>query len=169
MDIYAKLGLSILTFGVFVLASQFGIPAVLRRWRKDVEKFIEDNLKKLRDEKYKYLADIEKTVGVGSGKFIFERADRLGYLTRIVGVGELLFFATLTVLLLKNNLTVVGGGDIFFKFFGGWLAIKTLTNYDQWSHVIAGKAYLYISLFGTFMSIFLSFLLGYIIYWLGVF
>src|SRR6185295_210731 len=84
--------------------------------------------------------------GGGSEMYIEYRTRKLGYITHIVGWLEIIFFATFIFSLFKEGVDIEKV-NLFFTIFGGWLFIKTLVNYDQWSHKRVGKAYFYISLF----------------------
>ena len=149
----------------------FFLPWVMRILRGHVDRVVQEKIntlnKEAKEEKTEELkqAALEEINSIkakfGSERFTEYRTKRLGYITHIVGVAEILFFGILVVLLIKNNETLLVSGGYFLRVFGSLLAIKTAINYDQWSHPIAGKAYLYISIIGTFVNIIFAIFLGF--------
>lgn len=81
----------------------------------------------------------------GSEEYIEYRTRKLGFITKIVGSLEIVFFTTFAY--------VTNEPMSFLAALGVWLGIKTAVNYGQWNHIIAGKAYFYTSLIGTLLNI----------------
>lgn len=148
----------VVVIGLFLifrfLVSQPLIKEFQKRQHVKLKNFIDENSNKVKDYSF------------GSEQFIKEREERFGYLTAIPGHIEFAFFGILTILLFQNQLSILEAGRYFFEFFGGWLAIKTVVSYDQWSHKIAGKAYYFVSLLAVFFNVFFSFLFGTLAYYL---
>lgn len=101
-------------------------------------------------------------------KMIKEKKKELGFITITVGIFEILGFGFLTVLLLGKYIYA----EVFialFKYIGGWIAIKALGNYGQWSGAILGRACFYIFIIGTFLNIISAILLGFGIWYVEKF
>jgi len=93
------------------------------------------------------------------------KREKLGFITKTVGVAEFTVFSFLTILLIQNYQTdILEGIKIFSTFIGSWLAIKTLGNYQQWSGPILGRACFYTFIIGTFINIIFAILLGFILF-----
>lgn len=95
-------------------------------------------------------------------KFIKIKRERLGFITIIIGIIEIIAFGFLNFLLIHKYDTYLSY-DItfgFLKFFGAWMAIKTLGNYGQWAGSVLGRACFYAFIIGTFLNILFGFLLG---------
>ena len=132
---------------------------ILNYWRRDVASAVKVEADKLLRQDYFRIKE-----KFGSEQYTEYRTKRLRYFSQIIGYSEVIFFAGLVVILMAHDMNLIKGGDYFLKIFGGWLAIKTVSNYDQWSHVIAGKAYFYISIFGTFLNIIFAIFIGYLFF-----
>ena len=81
------------------------------------------------------------------------RKRKLGFITQIVGWSEIIFFVVLIFFLLGDSSLKIEKLSLFFQILGGWIFVKTIVHYDQWAKKREGKAYFYISLFGTFLNI----------------
>lgn len=143
--------------------------------KRAIDKMKEREVQEIRESRL--IEEIEKPLKIikieeedsGSEKYIEYRTRELGYITRIVGWLEIIFFAGLVYFILKytNISSSLDRVNSFFTIFGGWIFIKTIVNYDQWSHKRAGKAYFYISLFGTFLNILLAVAIGILFFMLS--
>jgi small-conductance mechanosensitive channel len=117
----------------------------------------------IKEEKTKEcLDDSTITKEVANLKFIKIKKEKLGFITKIIGVIEIALFAFLVILLIKKYNNQFSNGLIFdyVKLFGGWIAIKTLGNYGQWSGAVLGRACFYVFLLGTLLNVFFGLLLG---------
>src|SRR5581483_9867789 len=125
-----------------VINQGFLVDWFLEFFRHKIEKAIEEKLKDIKnkegDDKVEKIKE-----KFGSEQYITYRTEKLGFITTIIGILEIIFFTA--IIYFKS--------DIFLPTFGGWLGIKTAVNYDQWSHPIAGKAYFYTSILGTLINI----------------
>ena len=81
---------------------------------------------------------------LGSEEYTEYRTRELGFITKTIGLLEVVFFTTFAYL---------DPSISFLAVLGVWLGIKTATSYGQWDHPIAGKAYFYTSLIGTLINI----------------
>lgn len=96
---------------------------------------------------------------------IEEKRKKLGFITIIVSLIEMAFFMLLTIFFLNHY------GFKFFeivpefsKFLVGWIAIKVIGNYGQWSGPILGRATYYTFLIGTFLNIMLATFLAFMLF-----
>lgn len=95
--------------------------------------------------------------------FIEDKKKHVGFITKIIGYIELVAFAGLMFLLFRlYNYNIQEVLIVSVKFIGGWLAIKTIGNYQQWSGGIFGRAYFYIFFIGSIMNIMLGIIIGYV-------
>lgn len=85
------------------------------------------------------------------------RGKKLKHLSLIVGTIEIIFFGVLIMLLLQSGKPFLDGMSFFFKFLGGWLAIKTVNQHGSWSSKVLGKPYFYVSLFGMLINVSFAF------------
>jgi hypothetical protein len=164
MEIYWIISLSIIFFLAITLISQLVASKVVGKFSNKILETAEDlKIKNLENEKYKEALDKEFS-SLGD---IEDKKKRLGFITIIIGVGEVIIFSLLTLFLIKNSLDFLGGAKYFFSFLGGWLAIKTLGNYQQWAGPIFGRACFYTFFIGTFLNILFSVVLGFLLFYIS--
>ena len=152
IDIFTRL---VILVTPILFIQEYFLPRLLKKMRNNVNQAVREKIKKIPKPE----ADKIKE-RFGSELYTEYRTRKLGYFSQIIGYSEIIFFGGLIVILISNEMTLIKGGDYFFKVFGGWLAVKTVSNYDQWSHIIAGKAYFYITIFGTLINIGFAVLMG---------
>jgi len=165
----------IISFIIFFLLTdkwqKSWLPWIIKKFREGIESAIEEmreeDIKKIDsdtklgyDDRKTLKKEIRKEKYFGSEGGVDYRIRRLNYITKMVGWAEIIFFAPLLFFILKDNSGNLEKANFFFTILGGWIAIKTIVSYDQWSHKRAGKAYFYISLFGTFFNIIFAISIG---------
>lgn len=82
----------------------------------------------------------------------------LKLITRLIGALELVIFSFLAFHLINkipvlDTDSLISTSSSFLKFFGAWLAIKTIGNYGQWSGQVFGRACFYNFFLGTIANI----------------
>lgn len=153
--LYFIVPFSILWFIVLrFCVAQVLIKKFLKNQRTICRRFISD-VKTKRKDWWRWI-DLE----IGSEKLIEDRGDVFGHITSAIGHLEFAFFGIVTFLLFRYEVVILNGVEYFFTFFGGWLAIKTVVSYDQWSHKIVGKTYFYLTFLGTLFNIFFATFFG---------
>lgn len=87
--------------------------------------------------------------------------EELGFLTIIIGTIELATFAIVTDFILLNKMPdVYETVSQIVLFFAGWMTIKTIGSWGQWSDSRFGRAVFYVFLLCTFLNITLGIALG---------
>lgn len=97
-----------------------------------------------------------------------EKREGLGFITRLIGWFEIVLFAGLLVLILQfpsNISSPVDVVKILGGAFAGWLAIKVVGSYGQWSGPVFGRATFYLFLIGSIANFVGAILIGFTIYW----
>lgn len=76
----------------------------------------------------------------------------LGFITKIVGVIEFLIVFWITVLTVRGDAGFPNGITLIAATISGWLAIKVIGSYQQWSGPIWGRATFYVFLIGSILN-----------------
>ncbi len=141
------------------------IGAFLHNLREKVTKHIKSKIEIKEDEK-KVLPDLEKKINEALVQSILirSRSSELRWFTKAVSLIELSVFANLTLLLFYQAANLLDGVKILGAFLAAWLGIKTLISHHAWPDPFVGKAYYYISLFGTLLNVAAGFFLGLFLY-----
>jgi len=104
-------------------------------------------------------ACIDLVDAVGTFDLIEKTKTKIGLITNMIGIIEVILFAGLTIVLLFK-------GDWFTTlqtlgaFSGGWIALKIVGNYKHWESAVAGRASFYVFFAGSLLNIFLSIVVG---------
>lgn len=129
---------------------------VVRTLNKNVGHFIEA---KKNETEFAENDDFKKEIQ--GFKLIQNKKDYLGFITKIIGYFEAIFFIVLTIIILKysplNNTFIV-------SVAGAWIGLKIFGSYQQWSGVVLGRTTFYIFLIGSIINIIGSIVLGLIYY-----
>jgi len=95
-------------------------------------------------------------------KIIEEKKKSLSFITIIIGIIEFIIFCLISIFIILKNLNNFLDMPVpFVQVLGGWLAIKTIGNYNQWSSPILGRAYFYTFFIGTMVNIIFATILGF--------
>ena len=87
---------------------------------------------------------------------------RLRYITKIISYFETVFIMVVSLLFFKNKGLVEAVMPIL-TVVAGWMAIKIIGNYSQWSDYTIGRASYYVFLIGSFLNIFIAILCGFLL------
>jgi hypothetical protein len=147
MEIFILLQI-IFIFTAFAVISQLFISFIVKR----IFNQIVDVSQKLKDKNEYKESDIRKEAA--NLDVVKAKKRKLGFITCIIGTGELLVFGSLVAILIENyQFNFLDKVGIFFKFLGVWVGIKTLGNYQQWAGAIFGRACFYLFIIGTLLNI----------------
>jgi len=153
-------------FGVLaLLISQLFVRNLLGWFNRQVEKST---------PALKEVADRIKAEGANTDGFRSELASiylvnykrkRLWMFASIIGAFETIFFISATLI----SLTIFYPDPfetlvIMVKFVAGWIAMKTIGNYQQWAGAVFGRIFFYIFIIGSLINTTLAIIAGYIIY-----
>lgn len=154
-------------FAIFktVLLAIFCIQLANRRLMDDLNKLLEKSIDdifkadKCKELHKKFLECLEATKDSFNAVKIVRQGT--GLITKIIGIFENAFFATLMILALSYP-------QLDFKdvvlITGGWIGLKVVGNYENWSDSVIGRSAFYIFLIGSLFNIMCSFLLGLLVY-----
>ncbi|MFH0792096.1 MAG: hypothetical protein V1905_02685 [bacterium] len=155
-------------FGVSALIfSQWFVRSLLGWLNGQVEKSIPD-LKITADKMKAEGADTENFEEEIAGIYLVRhKRKQLWIFASIIGAMETVFFVSATLVTL-----IVFFPDPFeamstiIKFVAGWLAMKSIGSYRQWTGTVFGRIYYYIFIIGSLANTTLAITAGYIIYFL---
>ncbi len=135
--------LQVIILGFLLLNQNLLLPFFMGWFQRKIKYAVDKRLAEIGEKDVDAAKEIKKKFG--SEEYIDYRTRELGFITKIIGSLEIIFFATFAY--------IADEPMAFLTALGVWLGIKTAVNYGQWNHVIAGKAYFYTSLIGTLINI----------------
>lgn len=91
---------------------------------------------------------------------IKKKKEKLNFITTIIGVIEIALFGGLAFILVQKNYSFYEIFNTLTTFAGGWIALKVIGNYQQWSGAVFGRACFYIFFMGTIFNIVIAILIG---------
>ena len=121
-----------------------------------VKKFI-----KLQKDNEKFAKSSSFQIEVQNFELLHIKKEYLGFITKIIGYFESIFFIILTVITFQYSTL---NYSFIFSVAGVWIGLKIFGSYQQWSGVVLGRATFYIFLIGSILNIMGSIMLGFIYY-----
>jgi len=153
---------------IFLSLGVLGWQELVRKIIKQINKKIEISMKKV--EKYATKENLNlknlKENEIEPFLLIKIKKEDLGFLTKIIGYLEIFIFFILTFLLLQHNFVLSNLDTI--KIIGivisGWIGLKILGNYQQWSSPVFGRALFYNFFISSLVNITGGIIFGYIFF-----
>jgi|GEM_PF-3086078 len=94
-------------------------------------------------------------------KIIKVKKEKIGYIMKLIAhVEAIIFFSLGFCLIRRGHILSMSSASILLALIAGWMAIKIVGNYSQWSGAIFGRATYYLFLLGSFANIGMSFGFG---------
>lgn len=122
----------------------------------------------------KEIADRVKNEGANTDAFkteiatiqlVKQKRQKLWIFASLIGAIETFFFIVVTLItLIEFTPNPFEALSIIVKFVAGWIAMKTIGNYQQWAGAVFGRIYYYIFIVGSLLNIALAVTTGFIIY-----
>lgn len=164
--------LEFLLSAIAIVLAILGIQSLVRfvrdslnqRFRTRVVKLLKDN-KKIKlagiSEKAAKEAVFDFEKEVANYEILWTARGKFGFISSIIGISEVIFFASLAAL--ANDGVLL---ETLLASAGVWIGIKTFGgSYGQWSGVILGRNTFHIALIGQIANIILSVALGLFVRW----
>jgi len=96
-----------------------------------------------------------------------QKRKKLWIFASLIGAFETVFFITVTVITLAVFVSdPFIALSVLVKFVAGWIAMKTIGNYQQWAGAVFGRIYYYIFIIGSLVNATIAVIAGYAIYFL---